>query len=461
MKALNLPLFCLVALCLTQYTRADELESRRWINDNLIPVESVDEPLSVAEQRILDKALVGKRIVFLGEAAHWVHQKYDYRLRFLKYLAGKGFNHIGMEMGLSDGARIDRFLASGKAADLKKVVLYGYRGPTIRTRQRIHDCHENTKPYPGFGTLFVEEETWFYTQLQKLSEEALSPRERIHHFGYDVDTVTGGAYEDIDASLKDYRSFKKVAELINRIAPVANEAIYQEISRLENVLADIESGNIPLQNIIGKERQLKIKLSLKTLIQSLRFELVYLEKPCDEKGMSIWTSRLLQAMAEREQMMFTILRNKLAEIGPYGKIVLMGHNFHLSKNPKDLWFASSRIPEPHAPTMWPSVGEFVNGIFFNYVYSIWMIHNRGFQSTPDCRSQQCPVDIGPKSLGTHLSSAGQIYSLPLSDPSEYGMRYLNQRLDFAVNAGTYSGNVAKNADLIFFVDEVSGLKKRP
>ena len=38
--------------------------------------------------------LIGKRIVFLGESHHWVHEKYTCRELLLRYLVSRGWRHI-------------------------------------------------------------------------------------------------------------------------------------------------------------------------------------------------------------------------------------------------------------------------------------------------------------------------------------------------------------------------------
>lgn len=60
-----------------------------------------------------------------------------------------------------------------------------------------------------------------------------------------------------------------------------------------------------------------------------------------------------------------------------------------------------------------------------------MVHNQGMQSGSDCLEPQCPGDTAPDYIGALLSPAG-----------------------------TYSANVVENANMLFFVDRVSGLRYR-
>src|SRR5258708_3582178 len=81
---------------------------------------------------ISDALVAGKRFAFIGEPDHFIHEKYAYRLAMLKYLAGRGFTHLGEELGASDAMRINRFIATGDESQLERVTIYGYSG-TSRT----------------------------------------------------------------------------------------------------------------------------------------------------------------------------------------------------------------------------------------------------------------------------------------------------------------------------------------
>src|ERR1700722_15039415 len=104
-------------------------ELKSWASEHAIrlelPIRSERnfEPLGA-----LDTAISTKRIVYLGEPDHFIHEKYDYRLLMLGYLVSRGWKHIGEEMGVVDGHRIYQFLASGDSDFLDRVPMYGYKG---------------------------------------------------------------------------------------------------------------------------------------------------------------------------------------------------------------------------------------------------------------------------------------------------------------------------------------------
>lgn len=452
------PTVLIIALVFLQsvVVLAESDNLQEWIETNSISVSSPETPLTPEELKVLDTALRGKRVVFLGEAAHWVHEKYDYRLRFLKYLVGKGFHHIGMEMGYSDGARIDRFLGSGNVLDLDRVALFGYSNDFLRSRTIEGYCSLAATPHHDFADLYKREEIWFYSQIHRLGKDILPVGKRLHHFGFDIDTRPGGAYEDMREIIRPFDKSKPIAAFSDALAPVPHETLKSEISRLKKASGILALHEASARKVLGKRRLTQLKSSLRTLVESLQFMMIFQSRPCNPTELPAWNEQLLKAMAEREKTMFELMKQKVAELGPDAKIVLMGHNFHLSKKPKSLWFVGTTVPESFAPTMWPSIGEFVSSNMGLPVYSIWMMHRRGFQSNIDCPQIECAVESGPTYFGEMFSGLGSSLMVSLATPPAS----LNRRLDFAVNGGTYSGNIAQNADLIFFVDTVSGLRPR-
>jgi hypothetical protein len=60
-----------------------------WVKDNAIELDTLDwQSIDVGKLSVLDKLVEGKRIVFLGEPDHYVREKYDFQLIFIRYLFG-------------------------------------------------------------------------------------------------------------------------------------------------------------------------------------------------------------------------------------------------------------------------------------------------------------------------------------------------------------------------------------
>ncbi len=438
--------------------RATDLDA--WVSQNAIHLDSLDYSVDQPKLEAFDKAISGKRIVFLGEAAHWVHEKYDYRLILLKRLIAKGFTNVGMEMGLSDAQRVDNFLASGKSTDLDRVALYGYQSPYVRSREIAGACSDNSKAYPRLGVLFKGEESWFFTKLRELGQAALPSTERVHYFGFDLDMAVGGGYEDIDKIIGVRSLRPNSAQFLVLVHPPAHDQTSAEIARLQSALKLIDDHRSLLIKELGAVDLKAIQLATRALLGSVQFLNTFYSRPCDPSKLVKWNQDLMSAMAARERMMFEIMREKLAELGPDAKIVLMGHDFHLSKDPGSLRFTGAEVPDPYAPAMWPSIGQYVSQTLKLPTFSVWMQQSKGFQSNIDCPLAECAINTGPDFVGPLLKNAGPVSLLLLSHPLDQRLNPLNKRLSFAVNGGTHSGNLTENADAIFYVETVSGLKLR-
>src|SRR5262245_32561921 len=74
-----------------------------WARAQQLPVNLDDD----RRGRAWVDAIATKRVVFLGEPDHYIQEKYEMRLAFLRRLFARGWRRIGMEMGRSDGAHVD------------------------------------------------------------------------------------------------------------------------------------------------------------------------------------------------------------------------------------------------------------------------------------------------------------------------------------------------------------------
>lgn len=97
-----------------QPSRNDAATFITWAREHAVMVESLDESGDVEKLSFLDELLENKRVVYLGEEDHWIHEKTDYRLLLLRYLVSRGWRYVGEELGFSDGLQIDHYTARGK-----------------------------------------------------------------------------------------------------------------------------------------------------------------------------------------------------------------------------------------------------------------------------------------------------------------------------------------------------------
>jgi len=158
---------------------------------------------------ILDPLVTEKRFAYVGEPDHFIHEKYAYRLLMLKYLAGRGFTHLGEEIGASDGMRIDRFLGTGDESHLERIAIYGYSG-AIRTDR---DDTPTGILRDSFGAAyptaqFAAEQKRFAHGIREIGAhlESAESGSRLHFFGFDIDALPGGGYEDLAEILESVAS---------------------------------------------------------------------------------------------------------------------------------------------------------------------------------------------------------------------------------------------------------------
>src|SRR6266404_4212795 len=157
-------------------------ELKSWASEHAIRLDlPLQSDRNLERLSALDSAIASKRIVYLGEPDHFIHEKYDYRLLMLRYLISRGWNHIGEEMGTVDGYRINKFLATGDSRHLDRVPMYGYKGGqrTNRDDSATGLLKESFTAFPLAP--FVAEQKSFARGLRDIAESGLS------FFGFDID----------------------------------------------------------------------------------------------------------------------------------------------------------------------------------------------------------------------------------------------------------------------------------
>ncbi len=301
-----------------------EAEFVSWVKANAIPLDTLDwTKINSKNFSFLDRALQGKRVVYLGEPDHYIHEKYDYCLILIKYLVDHGWRHIGSEIGRSDGRRINRFLETADVRWLDRVSIYGYRGALRTDRDhfsgglaRIALAKANE-----WKSTVIPEERWFAQQLRTLMETRPAESPRIHFFGFDVDVLPGGAYEDLEALLAPY-SGSTIAQVRKHLRRVHGETIDDEIARLSRVIKYIECKKSSLKRLMGPSNYNEAHNTVLCLHDSFKF--------AKSTGNDVPPSVRREAMTVREQTMFRQMEEVISKLKSEEKIILLGHNTHLS-----------------------------------------------------------------------------------------------------------------------------------
>jgi erythromycin esterase-like protein len=78
-----------------------------------IPIDLDGESGDLAAFAALDELADRARVVYLVEMDHFIHEKYEFRLLCMRYLASRGWTWFGEELDHRQGERVDRYLRHG------------------------------------------------------------------------------------------------------------------------------------------------------------------------------------------------------------------------------------------------------------------------------------------------------------------------------------------------------------
>lgn len=428
-------LFCL--LLPAHAWQANDLAT--WAARAAVPVDGWPQPtLDARITAQLDAWLAGKRVVFIGEPDHYIHEKYTFRLLLIQYLLERGFHTIAMEMGRSDGARVNAYLQSGDLSHLARVGLYGYDGATRQDRSdaavgMMAQVRENLA---AGRTNFYSEEQRFFRELRRFASAAQV--ENLQWVGIDVDTYPGGGYEDLSDLLSAVEA-PITQQLQAKLKRVAGESLAQEVARLDKVHGWMRDHHAQLAAVLGGTQARQAVNSVQAMADSFRFRLQQRQ------------DGLLAAFRARERVMFRQFDELLADLGPDGKLIVMGHNMHLSKNYRWLSFGEGS----QTAQMWPSIGAHIADSLPGEVFAFWMLYDQGQNGGHQCADANCPVPRLPGSVSAQVAHLDNAFFLPLMDlPLDHALRGPQT---FRLNAGPGRGVLPKVADALFIVPTVTGL----
>ena len=414
-----------------------------WTRQNAIPLDSLDcSNVDPAAFTFLDEALIGKRVVYLGETDHFVAERMEFRLLLIRELARHGFRRIGMEMGLSDGKRMDRYLETGDEDWLDKVALYGYRGD-IRTDRDDEVPGWTDDSHPEFRQTVLDEAQWFLRQLRKVNACLPEGEPRLKWFGYDLSFRPGGGYADAAELLALHKDTPMAQQVMERMARVPGESRLEEATRLEGLVHLLDENRNELMAQMGEADTLELRRLLQRMADAFRF-IDALQGPRDEDATA--------AHRRRERRMCHNLNEYLAEWPPDEKIILLGHALHLSKS-------SESLRTNDIGTMWKSVGTHLAEQLPDQVYAIWLLHDHGMHGQPRGFFPVRPFRSPSGSVERLLARVHPILILPLhsNDPRA---SWLDEEHLFSVSGGPAHAVLPDQTDCIFFIETAHEPGKR-
>lgn len=369
-----------------------------WAKERQLPVDLESDPRG----RALMDTIAAKRVVFLGEPDHYIQEKYEMRLAFIRRLFARGWRRLGMEMGRSDGAHIDAYLENGDERELEKIGIYQATGVKTARAGTLKGLPHEAK------VAFVAAEKSFARELRKMSETRPKDTARLHWFGFDVDTDPLNASEQMAARLP-----------LGDLRSTLERAAEADPARLADGLAKAANGR---EDVLA-------------LADSWRFAAVAFHNPSN--------AALVAAYTEREKTMYRAVDAALAEPGP---LVLMGHNMHLTKASASVRFSSIA---QRMGSSWRTVGTYVAETLPHDTFGIFLLTDHGQHFDVECTSVPCAFASKNDMLEHLLAQVGRGFALELRNaPLPFA-----GEVNWQQNGRYASGDLARQTDLVYFVAE--------
>lgn len=421
-----------------------------WAREHAVTFDSLEGAHTDIEKlSFLDELLEGKRIVYLGEEDHWIREKNSYRLLLLRYLFSRGWRWLGEELGWSDGMRINRYLETGERSQLDRVATYGYRGAIREDRDDSPTgiLKESSTGYPADA--FAAAQIRLAESLRELNAGRPAGSKPLCFFGFDLDVLAGGGYEELAGILRPVLEAPAARKLKTLLTRPSGETLAQEIARLERVLAEIDAQERQLKQLLGPDKLSLLRESALALRQS--FDFIRVANPTRS-----W-KRLNQAMAAREEAMCRRVRFVLSRMEPGDKLILMGHNRHLAKESAAIKNAGGAPPGGNKV---PALGSMLNRLLPGEIFSIWMLHDCGSSSQP-LSWLSSNYSSPPGSLNAILAEVGSCFLLPTAS-ADPRARLLRKPMQInGIYNQVFRTAAARQADALFFVRRVNPLQITP
>ncbi len=413
-----------------------------FLADHAVRLPSLDwgdvDPQRLA---VLDAALEGKRIVMIGETDHFVSERIDSRLVLIRYLASRGFTNVGMEMGVSDARRMDRFVETGDPRHLARVGLYGYDGAQRYDRVDAVSGWTDDR-HPAFGAAVRAESRWFLRQLHEMNVRRPAGAPRIRWFGFDLSMRPGCEYEDAFALLALHGDDETVRDVKRRLARVAGETRLEEVRRLFDLVVHLEEVEDALTARLGADGFLELRRCAVDLAEGLRW--------IDSLSELANRERVDAGLRARERSMCRHLDELLERAAPDEKFVLLGHALHLAR-------ASEEIETDR--TMWETVGTHLARTRGDELFGIWLLFDHGTHGNLRAATPIRTLPSIPGTIEARLARFGERLLVPLhtGDSNEAPLESA-WRVRFMGQPGR--AVLGEQADALFFVSAVTASRRR-
>lgn len=400
-----------------------------WVQESAIPVEPWQSNAEL--EAYLDRALKGKRIVFIGEPGHFFSERQDVQLLFIRSLVRRGYRHLFLEgLGASNAPVMDAYLQTGKppvAGDSKR------QQEAQRYRERAFESWVGAKG-SDFQKRRSADRQRFLDALREIQQSLpeTSPPLRIHPL--DIDMQPGACYGSMDEILALYPEEPALDWIRSQLAKIEGESIQDEIQRLEQLKKAMETSPDQHFGALSAAHRLDLFKFLDCLIETI----VFFDSARTDGSLN-------RALVRREPAMYRQVQYGLDSLPKGAKAIMIGHNNHLCR-------ASGTIPRARKPSM----GERIVKANPGQVFCIWMLHDHGWLLNPMAKEPIERLDSDPSRVESLLAKAGSLFLLPLGS-GKPGESYLAKPRRHSYFSWSETSTLSRQTDAIFFLEKISPL----
>ena len=378
-----------------------------WIRANRVPIPDDWSP-TPGLQTAVTRILTGRRILFVGEADHFIHEKADYRALFASLAYPSGFGTFVEEFGRHDGTLVNRYLQTGDEDDLERVTIYGYRGHQREDRDDLP-----TGILKGSAEQYPTRE--FSSEHRRLLSKLKALPGPVAFHGFDVDASPGGAYAEF-------------IKLNPELARIPGESPSEEIDRLHLFTeANPDDG---------------LSSEVAALADALQY--IRMVKP------AATYEALNPAMAFREGVMYGHAEEAIASAGSHA--TLWAHNIHLARDDEKLTSHYGAVG-PGGDSLF-SVGHYLHQQSPGDIASIWMVTGGGedLQPLPGLPNKLVYPDDSWNGI---FREVGGNFFLPLTD--EFPAQATRLPFFHLYNTSVECA-LGEQCDAVCYIDEVTPLR---
>ena len=408
-------------------------------NVNKNKIELANNILSTKDKHLIDKMVIDKRMVFLGEPDHWIKEKGNYQLAIIKYLASKGFNIIANERSHLDSKYIDSYIQTGDKKFLKRCGECGYKDKKWPKRSIKGTLAASTNIQREYIRRMRKNDHFFFDALNTINKS-----NELTYVGYDVDKVADILFDYLEPlSSRLSKSKNHNCQRISKLAQrSSNGNLVEESNNLKKVKALLNK--CISKDIFSEDEKQKFKKVFNQTYESIKFAEVAFNNPSNQELMSAYT--------EREFTMYRIMNELLSDVR--NKVIILGHNAHLSFDEKEYRRISKIKDKTIEVPNWKTLGSFLRNNYRSEILSIWMLAFEGTHSAPFCQNNiPCKFSSPLDSIESKLNKDNYTGLIPVSlITKRYGKKLLWR--ENGIN--TVTGNLEKCTDLIFYSKKNTG-----